>query len=114
MWQAGPIEQVRGLRVTIVHQDSQYGRSLAHVVGNQRIDTRTGSGQGWGTWRSDFGDGGFEGTYRGTVDGGWATWEVVGHGWGAMDGEQVRATLTEDVTTGSATYTGTLQVPPGR
>lgn len=113
-WQAGPIEQARGLRITLVQQDSTYGTADVHVVANQRIDTRTSSGRGWGTWRSDFGDGGFEGSFQGSVAGGSATWQVVGHGWGDKRGEQVRGTVTEDLTTGSSSYTGTLQIPPGR
>jgi hypothetical protein len=114
VWQAGPIEHARGLRITLVQQDSRYGQSLVHVVANQRIDTRTGSGHGWGTFRSDFGDGGFEGTFQGTVDGGTATWQVIGHGWGDLRGELVRGTVTEDLATGSSSYTGTLQIRPGR
>jgi hypothetical protein len=114
VWQAGTIEHARGLRITLVQQDSQYGQGLAHVVANQRIDTRTGSGQGWGTFRTDHGDGGFEGTFQGTVDGGTATWHVVAHGWGAQRGELRRGTVIEDLATGSSTYTGTSQIAPRR
>jgi hypothetical protein len=114
VWLAGPIEHVRGLRITLLQQDSRYGQGTAHVVANQRLDTRTGSGNGWGTFRTDHGDGGFEGTFQGTVDGGTATWQVVAHGWGAQRGELRRGTVTEDLATGSSSYTGTSLITPRR
>jgi hypothetical protein len=114
VWQAGPVEHVRGLRITLVQQDSAYGEGSALVVANQRIDTRTGSGNGWGTFRTDHGDGGFDGTFHGTVDGGTATWHVVAHGWGDQRGELRRGTVIEDLATGSSSYTGTSQITPRR
>jgi hypothetical protein len=117
-WAAGPIEHLRGLRVMAVQQDTTYGPSDLVAEVNTRIDTRTGSGSGWGTFRSDFGGGGFEGTFRGTIhvddqSGPIGTWQVVGRGWGAFAGQQVRGTVVERLATGSATYTGTLLVPGG-
>jgi hypothetical protein len=117
-WTAGPIEHLRGLRVTAVQQDTTYGLSNLVAEVNTRIDTRTGSGSGWGTFRSDFGGGGFEGTFRGTIHvdgelGPIGTWQVVGHGWGDLARQQVRGTVIEQIATGAATYTGTLLVPGG-
>jgi hypothetical protein len=118
VWAAGPMQHTRGLVVTAVQWDDTNGTSTVTAVANSVVDSRTGSGHGWGTFRSDFGEGGSEGTYRGTIHvdpavGPTGTWHVVGRGWGEFAGEQVRATLVEDLSTGAATYTGTLLVPGG-
>jgi hypothetical protein len=119
VWTSGNIQHVRGRSVTAIQSDDGLGTATVHGTVNLNIDTITGTGVAWGTFRSDFGSGGFEGTYRGPVHvepavGPVGTWKVVARGWGDADGTQIRGTVVEDLTTGFATYTGTAFVPGDR
>jgi hypothetical protein len=119
IWMSGHIQHVRDRRVTAIQFDDGLGIGTVHATVNTNIDTTTGTGVAWGTFHSDFGGGGFEGTYRGTVHvdpavGPVGTWKVVARGWGDAAGTQIRGTVVEDLTTGFATYTGTAFVPGDR
>jgi hypothetical protein len=118
-WMSAHLQQVRGLRVTAIQMDDTMGQGTVLATVNSRIDTRTGSGRSWGSFRSDFGSGGFEGTFHGPVhvdaDGvPIGTWQVVARGWGDTAGMQVRGTVVENLATGFATYSGTGFVPGDR
>jgi hypothetical protein len=118
-WRSGHLQQVRGSQVTALQWDDTFGQGTVLGTVNNRIDTRTGEGRAWGSFRTDFGGGGFEGTFQGPVHVGAdgipiGTWQVVARGWGDAAGMQVRATVVENLATGFATYSGTGFVPGDR
>lgn len=119
IWLSAHVAQARGLRVTSSQWDDTLGVGTVLATVNNRIDTRTGSGRMWGSFRSDVGDAGFEGTFNGPVEVDAAgtpigTWHVVARGWGAAAGMQIRGTVVENLATGSATSSDTGFVPGNR
>jgi hypothetical protein len=119
MWMSAHQQQVRGLQVTAIQWDDTFGEGTVLATVNNRIDTRTGAGRAWGSFRSDFDGGGFEGTFQGAVHVNSegvpiGTWQVVARGWGHAAGMQVRGTVVENLATGFATYSGTGFVPGDR
>jgi hypothetical protein len=118
-WMSAHLQHVRGVQVTAIQWDDMMGQGTVLATVNSRIDTRTGTGRSWGSFHSDFGSGGFEGTFHGPVhlDAEGApigTWQVVARGWGDAAGMQVRGTVIENLATGSATYSGTGFMPGDR
>jgi hypothetical protein len=118
-WMSADIQHVRGLQVTAIQWDDTMGQGTVLATVNNTIDTRTGEGRAWGSFRSDFDGGGFEGTFNGPVHVNASgtpigTWQVVARGWGDAAGMQVRGTVVENLATGFATYSGTLFVPGDR
>jgi hypothetical protein len=118
-WTSGRLQQVRDLQVTAIQWDDTFGQGTVLATVNNRIDTTTGAGRAWGSFRSDFGGGGFEGTFQGAVHVDpegvpIGTWQVVARGWGHAAGMQVRGTVVENLATGFATYSGTGFVPGDR
>jgi hypothetical protein len=118
-WMSAHHQHVRGLQVTAIQWDDTMGEGIVLATVNNIIDTRTGAGRAWGSFRSDFDGGGFEGTFHGSVhvDSEGApigTWQVVARGWGDAAGMQVRGTVIENLATGFATYSGTGFVPGDR
>jgi hypothetical protein len=118
-WTSGHVEHLRGRKVWSTQNDLQLGVGTVVATVNYNVDTRTGVGTAWGSFRSDFGGrGGFEGTFRGpirpTVSGPVGTWKVVARGWGDQRGVQVRGTSTEHLLSGTSTYTGVAFRPGDR
>jgi hypothetical protein len=118
-WMSAHILHVRGLQVTAIQTDDTMGQATVLATVNSRIDTRTGEGRSWGSFRTDFGGGGFEGTFHGPVhvdDAGTpiGTWQVVSRGWGDTAGMQIRGTVVENLATGFAIYSGTGFAPGDR
>jgi hypothetical protein len=119
IWMTGAREHVRDRLAWGVQLDDGQGPGTVEATINLELDHVTWTGRAWGTFRSDFGDGGFEGTWRGPIGldptaGPIGTWKVVAHGWGSMAGQQVRGTVTEQLATGAATYHGELFSPGDR
>jgi hypothetical protein len=122
-WMSGPIVHVRG-RVLQAVLMPQTPESLPEgdvtITHSFTLDTRTFEGRAWSQSVVDFGDGGFEVTSQGSfhpaaVPGGLlGDFEIVGQGFGAYEGMQVRATFHEFVAVGFGTFEGVLFTPGDR
>ena len=122
-WLSGPIQHVRGRQILgVTSPDPSSGLPVGTSRGtiNVNFDTTTLRGRAWGSVTIDFGDGGFETTFSGAigpaaVPGGLlAEYRVVGHGFGSMEGVQLRANVRELILTGTATFEGTIFTPGDR
>lgn len=121
---SGPILHVRGQQVagelTLGESAFLPSTGTSHAVVNFNLDTRTGNGRGWGEGSLDFGDGGFDTTFwadirPADVPGGLlAEFEIVGHGYGSLEGTELRVTAQEQVLIGFATFEGVMFVPGDR
>jgi hypothetical protein len=119
VWMTGDREHVRDRRAWGVQVDDGLGAGTIEATINLELDHASWEGRAWGTFRSDFGGGGFEGTWRGPINldpvfGPIGTWTVVARGWGDLAGMQVRGTTVEYLAVGSATYHGMAFSPGDR
>lgn len=124
VWSSGPILHVRDQEVAgIFTLDQSAGlpsTGTSHAFVNINLDTRTASGRVWGEGVLDFGDGGFDTTFSGdvrpaNVPGGLlAELKLVGHGYGSLEGTELRLTAQEFVLIGFATFEGVVFVPGDR
>lgn len=124
VWSSGPILHVRDQEVAgILTLDQSAGlpsTGTSHAFVNINLDTRTGNGRAWGEGSLDFGDGGFDTTFSGdvrpaNVPGGLLfEFELVGHGYGSLEGMELRITGQEFVLVGFATFEGVIFVPGDR
>ena len=121
-WTSGPIQHVRDRALTGLNfPDASTGLPALGITEgtlNYNLDTRTGVGRAWGTLTIDYGDaGGIEASYQGelrpdAVPGGFlGEFRVVGHGYGDLEGAQLRVTVREFIFVGFAEVTGTLFFP---
>lgn len=118
-WYSGPIQHMRGLRsesrnLPLSGLPNEIGTTHATVSFN--LDTRTLKGRAWGTATLVFSNGGFSTTFSGDVfpgpSGLMGVFDIVGHGYGAFEGMQLRLKGNENLGTGFTTYEGVL-IDPG-
>ncbi|HEX6221948.1 MAG TPA: hypothetical protein VF115_12710 [Acidimicrobiia bacterium] len=119
-WVSGSIEHVRGRQLFgLSIPDATTGLPTGTTDGrlNYNLDLTTFEGRVWGAVTIDYGDGGFEGTFSGSigpanVPGGLlGEFQFVGHGFGNLEGTQVRAMVRELIAFGSATFDGVMFTP---
>lgn len=117
-WFSSGVQHVRQRVLSTIQfvDDGRVGTGTTTVSFN--LDTETLEGQVWGTGTVDYGGGGYESTFRGSIHpepgvpgGVVAQFRVVGHGWGALAGSQLRASGTEFILIGQQTFDGVEFVP---
>lgn len=116
-WTSGSIQHVRnGQTSTLVFPTSGLPAEGSNTVSfSYNLNLRTGEGRAWGTGNIVFEGGGFETTFTGDISpslaGPVGVFHVVGHGYGAYEGMQLRLSGTENLAIGFTTFDGILFEP---
>jgi hypothetical protein len=117
-WLGDGILHVRDRVLATLQFPDTGGVGVGETTVSFNLDTTTFTGVTWGSGTVDFGGGGYDSTFQGTihpdptVPGGLVgEFRIVGHGWGDLEGTQLRATAVELIALGQQTYEGVSFVP---